>query len=259
MSHSHTENAKDGPAHFKGKHPLQHVVDAQVDGLLASTETHGIEIPGHLSAGSDTARETAVLLCLVWQLFETLKVPHEKSLPGLSLFALGWAVWKIGRACWLGWARLERLHRVIAEEQWEIKHHRQQERDELRELYAAKGFQGKLLEEVLDVLMADGDRLLRVMIEEEMGLSLQIHEHPLKQGLGAAMGAFIAVAAIYLGGALFSTAGVLSAAILVMAASAAFSAYYEKNRLISAMVWNVSLGILAFSTFYWLLSFVRPL
>lgn len=254
MTHTNSQSV-----HFQGKNPLQHVVDAQVNGLIASAETHGIEIPGHLSAGADTARESVVLLCLVWQLFETLKVPHEKGLLGLALFALAWSIWKIGRASWLAWARLERLHRVIAEEQWEIEHHRQQERDELRELYAAKGFQGKLLEEVLDVLMADGDRLLRVMIEEELGLSLEIHEHPLKQGVGAAIGALLASAIVLLSGAYFSTAGIWIASIVVMALSAGFSAYYEKNRLVAAMVWNTSLGILAFSTLYWLLLFMGPL
>lgn len=247
------------PIHFQGKNALQHVVDAQVNGVIASAETHGVEIPGHLSAGADTARETVVLLCLVWSLFEMLKVPHGKSFLALGLFALGWSIWKIGRASWLGWARLERLHRVIAEEQWEIKHHRQQERDELRELYAAKGFQGKLLEEVLDVLMADGDRLLRVMIEEELGLSLEVHEHPLKQGVGALAGALIATLPVLLCGFYFSTAGVWIASIAVMMLSAGFSAYYEKNRLISAIVWNVSLGVLAFSTLYWLLLLMGPL
>lgn len=255
MSHTHTHSQ---PAHFQGKNALQHVVDAQVNGLIASAETHGVEIPGHLSAGSDTARQTVVLLCLVWQLLEFLNVPHEKGLLGLALFACGWSIWKIGRASWLAWARLERLHRVIAEERWEIEHHRQQEREELGELYAAKGFQGKLLEEVLDVLMADGDRLLRVMIEEELGLSLEVHEHPLKQGLGAAVGAFIAIVAVLLGGFFFSTTGIWMASLAVMALSAAFSAYYENNRLISAVVWNTSLGVLAFSTLYWLLILVRP-
>ena len=43
-----------------------------------SARTHGVEIPGYLSAGADAARETVVLLCLVWQLFEVLKVPHER-------------------------------------------------------------------------------------------------------------------------------------------------------------------------------------
>ncbi len=91
----------------------------------------------------------------------------------------------MGRSAWLGWSRLERLHRILAQEKWEIEHNREQEREELGVLYAAKGFEGKLLEDVLDVLMADGDRLLKVMVEEELGLTLESQVHPLKQGLGA--------------------------------------------------------------------------
>ena len=34
--------------------------------------------------------------------------------------------------------------------------------------------------------MADGDRLLRVMLEEELGFSLEVYDHPLKQALGFA-------------------------------------------------------------------------
>ena len=106
--------------------------------------------------------------------------------------------------------------------------------------------------------MADGDRLLRVMVEEELGLSLEVHEHPLKQGVGAAVGALIAVSAVLLGGACCSTTarGIWVASLIVMAFFAGFSAYYEKNRLVSAIVWNLSLGILAFSTLYWLLRLV---
>ncbi len=33
--------------------------------------------------------------------------------------------------------------------------------------------------------MADDNRLLRVMLEEELGLTLEAYEHPLKQAFGA--------------------------------------------------------------------------
>src|SRR6185295_12766345 len=103
---------------------------------------------------------------------------------------------------------------VLEQERWEIEHHRQQERDELKELYRAKGFEGKLLEDVLDVLMADDDRLLKVMLEEEMGLQLAQLDHPMKQGLGAAFGAlvsgFLAVGALIL----WPAGGVATAAFI---------------------------------------------
>lgn len=248
---------KNNPIHFAGKDALGHVAEAQARGLIASAEEHGTESPGSLSAGADAAKDTAFLLLIVTTLQATFGMPHTAIVPAGAITAAAWLIWKLGRGAWLGWARLERLHRVLEQERWEIQHHRQQERDELRELYAAKGFQGKLLEDVLDVLMADGDRLLRVMVEEEMGLSLEVYEHPLRQGAGAALGVLIAaifcLPSAYLGG-VFPT---LSVALLVMGAASATTAHYEGNRLIPACIWNMGLGILSFSTLYFLLQLVN--
>ena len=174
----------------------------------------------------------------------------------MGTFSFGWILWKVGRSAWLGWARLERLHRLVAEEKWEIEHHRHQEREELAALYAAKGFHGKLLEDVMDVLMSDDDRLLRVMLEEELGLSLEKQEHPLKQSLGAGIGALLTALICAISYALFSSTGLIIAALLVMGFAGGLSARYEKNRKIPAIIWNIGLGILAFGCPYFLLQFL---
>jgi vacuolar iron transporter family protein len=166
------------PVHFKGKEAITHVAEAQAQGIISSSEIHGTELPGHISAATDAAREVAFILAVSWLILSKLGLSYGHLLGILSVLSGGLVIWKTGRGAWLAWFRLERLHRIVAQEKWEIEHHRQQEREELKALYAAKGFEGKLLEEVLDVLMADGDRLLRVMIEEELGLSLESHEHP---------------------------------------------------------------------------------
>lgn len=232
----------DSFSHFKGKDAMGHVAEAQAEGIIDSAEIHGTETPGHLAAAADSARDTAAAMALVWALLVQL---HQSSALLLGIFAAGWTFWKIGRSAWLGWFRLERLHRVLAQEKWEIEHHRQQERDELRVLYAAKGFEGKLLEDVLDVLMADGDRLLRVMVEEELGLRLQAYEHPLKQALGSLIGAVFAVFITLAGMWLLPSWGVLLGAALVVALASAHSAHYARNGKIAAIMW--SLGILAFA------------
>jgi VIT1/CCC1 family predicted Fe2+/Mn2+ transporter len=177
----------------------------------------------------------------------------------LLAITLGTTVWKLGRSAWLGWTRLERLHRIVAEERWEIEHHRPQERDELRVLYEAKGFHGKLLEDVLDVLMADGDRLLRVMIEEELGLSLEVFEHPLKQGLGAAFGALSAGVAVTVATWLWPSYGIYIAVCAVIGSAAGVSAYLERNRIVPAMIWNLGIAALAFSAVYFLLDWFTSL
>lgn len=242
--------------HFKGKDAVSHVVEAQARGIIASAEVHGTEIPGSLSAGTDAARETAILVVLLWITSYFFGWdPHKSSLI-YGAFLLGWLIWKVGRSAWLGWSRLERLHRILEEERWEIEHNRAQEREELKALYAAKGFQGQLLEDVMDVLMADGDRLLNVMIEEELGLSLEVYEHPLKQSLGSALGVIGSVAIILLLNTLIPLYGLFFGAALVVGASAALAAFYEKNRLIPAIIWNLGIAIFATAGAFFLLEYL---
>ncbi len=228
--------------HFENKDALSHVVEKRMEGMLSISEAHGTEMPGHLAACADAARDTALFLLLVW-----LFLP---AIPPLIALGLGWLAWKTGRSGWLGWARLERLHHLIEQEKYEIEHHRPQERDELVALYGAKGFEGKLLDNVVDVLMADQDRLLKVMLEEEMGLTLQAYEHPLKQCLGAAVGAFIAFLVSIILFLLSPSYGMLIASILLLTASAFVSAHYEKNRIIPAVIWNLSIGALSYGVTY---------
>lgn len=244
----------DTHSHFKGKDALGHVIEAQAQGIVSASEVHGTEIPGHLSAAADAARETAVALPMLWVLLSHLTASLNETIALLAIFCVGWLLWKLGRGAWLGWFRLERLHRVLEQERWEIEHHRQQERDELRVLYAAKGFEGKLLEDVLDVLMADNDRLLKVMVEEELGLSLGTTEHPLKQGLGAALGVLTA-SIITLGAiALWPNLGVYFGAAIAIAIASAVSAYLARNDLIPAVIWNLGLALLSVGSVYFLLS-----
>ena len=140
------------PMHFKGKQVLEHLKEARKKGAYVASEIHGTELPGHFSAGVDSSKETAVILLFLWILLFPFNLP---MLPLLGLFSLGWLIWKTGRSALLGWARLERLHRVIEEERYEIEHHRDQERQELKELYSAKGFEGKLLDDAVEVMEED--------------------------------------------------------------------------------------------------------
>lgn len=240
--------------HFEGHDPLTHVTEKQAEGIVSSAEIHGTEVPGHLSAGADAARETAVVLLLFWTLL------YRFELPILSLFlvfSVGWMLWKMGRSAWLGWSRLERLHRILEEEKWEIEHNRAQEKEELKVLYAAKGFEGKLLDDVIDVLMADNERALHVMLKEELGLKLEENEHPLKQSLGALTGTAIASCICLIGLLTPVSLGIVFAAFLTIAAAAALSAKYEKNRVINAVVWNLGLAALSFGSVYFLIDYIK--
>jgi vacuolar iron transporter family protein len=232
--------------HFQGKTVIDHLKDARLRGATASMEVHGVEMPGHIAAGADSAKETILVLLFLWILLP------DFSMRILLTFSLGWLLWKFGRSAFLGWSRLERLHRLIEEERWEIEHHRAQEREELKELYRVKGFSGKLLEEVIDVLMADDNRLLRVMLEEELGLSLEVYEHPLKQATGAALGVLLASLFFALGFYLHPLYGTAGASLLVLIAAASLAAKLEKNRGLSAIIWSISLIILSCGVIFFL-------
>jgi hypothetical protein len=237
-------------SHFKGKDPLQHVIDARRKGKMASSEIHGEELPGHHAAAADSAKETALLLLVLWTLLSEIGFPIDRLHWFTLVFILGWFVWRVGRSAILGWCRLERLHRLIEEERWEIEHHRAQEKEELRVLYAAKGFSGRLLDEAVDVLMADDNRLLQVMLEEELGLSLESYEHPLKQAFGAGIG--VAIATIFLAFGLFILPawGAAACAALVIAFAAGMTAQLQKNRPAPAIVWNLAVAALSAGTAY---------
>ncbi len=232
--------------HFQGKTVVDHLKEARAKGTLATYETHGTEMPGYLSAGADSAKETALILSLLWVILH----PNFDHL--FLLFSAGWILWRMGRSALLGWSRLERLHRLIEEERWEIEHNREQEKQELKALYRAKGLTGKLLDEVISVLMADDNRLLRIMLEEELGLTLEVYEHPLKQSAGAASGVIFASALVLGAVYLIPLYAPLAAAAVVIGVASYVAAKVEKNRTLEAVIWNLSLAAFGVGVVYFL-------
>jgi len=246
------------PSHFKGKDALSHVTEAQVQGIIARAEIHGAEIPGSLFSAADASRDTVIILSIVG-LSLNLTEFNFSSLLLLALFGFGLLLWKMGRSGWLGWARLERLHRILTQEKWEIEHNREQEREELTALYAAKGLNGKLLEDVIDVLMADENRLLEVMVREELGLSLEHLEHPLKQSLSAGLGVFLTTLIVLFFFWMWPVFGLYFATLLVLIGTGALVAHFNGNKLIPAIVWSVGIGVLALGSTSFLLDYLHQI
>jgi len=238
--------------HFKGKDALGHVIDARVKGRLAASESHGLEIPGHVGELLYSIKETTAILLLLWISMQTMKIPTSQILHIYIFLFFGWIVWSAGRSAFLGWLRLQRLNRLITEEKWEIEHHRDQEKQELEALYKAKGFSGKLLQDVVEVLMADDNRLLQVMLEEEMGLTLSAFEHPLKHALFSLVGVVVTFLAICGSIILLPTYGIYIAGALMVTVTIIMSSRKEKTELMSSLVWLIGIFGISIASVYFI-------
>lgn len=241
----------DTGSHFKGKGVLEHLKEARKKGFLAVRENHGIETAGHIISGADGAKETAIFSLIIWIVGLFLPLPHSQlfTFVGFSIFGL--LVWKTGRSAILAWARIERVNKLIEDEKYEIEHNRQEEKDELTEMYQAKGFSGPLLTKVIDVLMADDNKLLGVMLDEELGVSLESYEHPLKQALGAFVGVFLAGCIAMIGLTSSEKYGLFFSSYITIALSAYVMAKVEQIKPMNAIIWNLSITFLvSFGTLF---------
>jgi len=217
--------------HFEGSSPAQHLKEARLRGASVSTEGHAQEVSGAFSSAMDALKEGALLCALL-----SLLTP---SFFLVAAFATVYTLWKTARSALVGWSRLEKLHTLIEQERWEIQHHRDQEKEELIEMYKLKGFSGKLLDQAIEVLMADDNRLLGIMLEEELGLKLRSHEHPLRQASGAFLGGLIGTGLLLVG--LYFGYAIPSLFVLVVVSSY-IAAKREGNQRIKAIVWNLSIA-----------------
>ncbi len=71
-------------------------------------------------------------------------------------------------------------HRSI--EYWEVEHIPEKEREEIEEIYREKGFEGELLQQVVDKICEDKDRWVDVMMKEELEMQLP-DKSPFTMGL----------------------------------------------------------------------------
>ena len=85
-------------------------------------------------------------------------------------------------------------------EKYEIEHMAKKEKKEIYDLYYAKGFRGKLLNEIVKTITSDKKRWLDIMMKEELGLSKEIVS-PVKSAIivffAALIGSFIPLTSFF--------------------------------------------------------------
>lgn len=156
----------------------------------------------HLGAVDDwrraliSARDAVIVIWLTWVALHAFGDPEftDKMLVAMSIAMALLVSMSTARSTH---TQLQYYACELERERTEIRDNFEAECDEIRVLYAAKGFSEPLLGQIVDTLSADEDRLLKVMMEEELGLSMYHINHPLIVGLwnfGASLAAGLALA-----------------------------------------------------------------
>lgn len=238
-------------SHFEGKNVFEHLKAARMKGKIACREEHVTEGPTLLSLFLDGFREITYLFSL---LALSAFFPFWPLAPA---FFLAWSFFRTGRVALIAWSRLARMRRVIEDEKFEIEHHRDEEKEELSQIYAMKGLQEPLLGQVIETLMADDNRLLQVMLEEELGIQLEKIDHPLKQALFLFLGTLASFLLLSIAFIIGKTPLLLSFAAFFIGLSAFWLARKEKIDSIRFVIWHLSLFGLTLGTLHFMIEIIQ--
>lgn len=232
--------------HFLGKTVREHLAEGQA--RSCASDAHGLEERSGRGAFFDGFRDTALIVGAVYFLIGSF--PFHQKVVSLVVFGTFCCFWKGIRAAIHAWTYLKKVHRISYEERCEILVNRDQEREELQALYQDKGFSGPLLERVVDVLMSDHERLLQVMLQEELGLKLIAIDHPLHTAFWTFLGSLLAVMLSSL--ILFFLPMSMSWIVLSLLAGYASSllAYKERSVQIKTFVWTALAAAASFQIIF---------
>lgn len=239
------------------KNILQRLLRGRIRAKAIKADFQEEKTPEHFSLFFESTLELSIIGMLLFTAAMFAPWLKEHLVLLFSILAIGFCLWKGVREAFLGWNRLLHLHRVIEEERWEIEHHRVHERHELETLYKAKGFSGTLLQDVVDTLMSDDNRLLQIMLEEEMGLVLESYEHPLKGGVFASLGvisAYILNILAFFFLPLWWCIFLPTFGLLIFASLTSY--HYERLTLSSLLIWSTASLLFTILTVYFILELI---
>jgi VIT1/CCC1 family predicted Fe2+/Mn2+ transporter len=80
-------------------------------------------------------------------------------------------------------SQIEYYRREMDREAFEVDNFPEVERREIREIYESKGFKGEILEKIISHITSDRKRWVDIMMNEELGLSLDPSTSPMKSAI----------------------------------------------------------------------------
>ncbi len=80
-------------------------------------------------------------------------------------------------------SQIEYFRGEMRRESYEVDNFPEVERQEIRDIYKSKGFTGEILEKVISHITSDKKRWVEIMMQEELGLSLDLTVSPLKSAV----------------------------------------------------------------------------
>jgi VIT1/CCC1 family predicted Fe2+/Mn2+ transporter len=144
-------------------------------------------------------------------------------------------------------AENQQYERTRSFEEKEIEIHPEGEREEIRQIFAQKGFEGETLERVVDVITSDRERWVDTMMAEEHGLSLS--RRSAMKAATATFTAFVIVGAIPLLSFVSVALGVPLSAPFMMSIGLTGAAFFAigaaKSHFVDQTWWRSGLETLA--------------
>ncbi|HLD89294.1 MAG TPA: VIT1/CCC1 transporter family protein [Candidatus Nanoarchaeia archaeon] len=147
----------------------------------------------------------------------------------------------------------------IARESREIEETPEQEKEELRELYRRKGFNKREIEMIVKRIGSDKKIMLKLMMDEELGLGSQSFESPVKNGLtiGIAdlLAAMIPVLPFFFTAPATALAIAVALSMLVLFLTGVYKTKFTRKSWIKSGLETMMVGAIATIVSYWLGAF----
>ncbi|WP_201456377.1 VIT1/CCC1 transporter family protein [Chlamydia sp. 17-3921] len=241
--------------HFRSQTPEEHVRVIRDKHAVCKGEPHTTSKGFYYHLASD-ALATGVFLYFIRTLFFLTSLAHSFQAKLLISLGLGWVFYQGAAKAKRAWSYMELSHRSMFQEKKEIEQNLDQEKEELRVLFADQGFKGSLLDEMVDYISSDSTLLLDTMIREELHIRKEDFPHPLKQGwmrmLGGLAGLLIFIPFVLC--ASYSLAGFFSVVMIIILSIV--KAKILENSAIIETVWSAGIFLTAVSIVCSLIKFL---